>query len=488
MIKKILFLITIIGSIILSCSDNTHNRHRKDTVAFDLDSIRARGRLVAVTDFSSTSYFIYRGETMGFHYELLKAFADHLGVDLEIIAENNIEDAFEMLYTGKADLLAMGLTINPSGKEEIRFTEPVVNTRKVLVQRKPHKWETMSHSVLENKLLRNLSDLAGKTLYIQKGSSHAEQFYSMTNEAGEPVSVVEVPDDAEALIQLVDKGEIDYTVCDENIAVVNASYLPDIDVKTPVSLPQDLAWGIRKINSDQLQQEFNNWINNFRKTQAYALFYAKYFRNSHSGTIFRSDYYALNTGKISPWDNIIKVFSNSIKWDWRLLASLIYQESRFIPDVESKAGAYGLMQIMPETGKNYGIDITSSPRDNMEAGAKYINWLHSIFDPKIPDENERTKFILASYNAGPGHVLDAMKLAEKNGNDPTIWNDNVAVWLLKKSEPQYYTDKVVKNGYFKGKESVAFVNEVLERYEHYKNIVPDNEPLSFSPQGGKEIL
>jgi membrane-bound lytic murein transglycosylase F len=480
LVKKFFILITLIGAVILSCSDNTHYRNKKETVAFDLDSIRARGRLVAVTDFSSTSYFIYRGEPMGFHYELLKAFSDHLGVDLEIISENHIEDAFEMLHTGKADLLAMGFTVNSSGKEEIRFTEPVDNTRQVLVQRKPHKWETMSPSVLESKLLRNLSGLAGKTIYIQKGSSHAEHLHSMTKGTGEPVSVVEVPYDSEALIQLVDKGEINYAVCDENIAVVNATYLPDIDVKTPVSLPQNLAWGIRKTHSDQLQQELNNWITNFRKTQSYALFYAKYFRNSRSRTIFKSDYYALNTGKVSPWDNIIKVFSDSIKWDWRLLASLICQESRFIPDVKSRAGAYGLMQIMPETGKNLGIDITSSPLNNIEAGAKYINCLNSIFDPKIPDDNERTKFILASYNAGPGHVIDAMKLAEKNGKDPTIWDDNVAVWLLKKSEPKYYNDSVVKNGYFRGKESIAFVNEVLERYEHYKNIImEDNEPLSL---------
>jgi membrane-bound lytic murein transglycosylase F len=146
--------------------------------------------------------------------------------------------------------------------------------------------------------------------------------------------------------------------------------------------------------------------------------------------------------------------------------------------VVSKVGAYGLMQIMPETGKRFGIDITSSPQNNLKAGAKYINWLHNIFDTKIPDVNERTKFILASYNAGPGHVLDAMKLAEKNGNDPRKWEENVAVWLQKKSEPQYFNDSVVKYGYFKGKESIAFVNQVLGRYEHYKNIVTDiKDPL-----------
>jgi membrane-bound lytic murein transglycosylase F len=169
---------------------------------------------------------------------------------------------------------------------------------------------------------------------------------------------------------------------------------------------------------------------------------------------------------------MIKRYSVTIDWDWRLLASLICQESHFKPDVESGAGAYGLMQIMPDTGERFGIDITASPENNMRAGIRYINKLHAIFDPKIPDEKERINFILAAYNAGPGHVLDAMKLAEKNGMDPTKWEGNVAVWLLKKSEPKYFNDAVVKNGYFRGTESVAFVSEILDRYNHYKNIVP----------------
>ena len=480
--SKVLILIAIIGAILISCSENPDNKNKKNSVAFDLDSIVSRGKLVAVTDFNSTNYFLYRGEPMGFHYELLKAFSDHLGVDIEIITENSIEDAFNMLKTGQVDLLAMGLTMTQSRKDEIRFTEPIDSTSQVLVQRKPHKWETMSISVIESKLIRNHADLANKIVYVQKGSSHAALLNQLSKEISQPVTVVEVPFEAEALIQLVDKGEINYAVCDENLASVNATYYAGIDVATQLSNPQNLAWGIRKTNSNQLKKELDQWIVNFKKTQTFALLYSKYFKNSRSNTIINSDYYALSTGKVSPWDNLIKKYSETIKWDWRLLASLICQESRFIPNVISRVGAFGLMQIMPETGKHFGIDITSSPADNIKAGAMYINWLHKIFDPKVDDENERTKFILAAYNAGPGHVLDAMKLAEKNGMDPQKWDDNVAVWILKKSEPKYYNDSVVKNGYFKGKESVAFVMEVLERYEHYKNIIPENnEPISYLP-------
>lgn len=281
-----------------------------------------------------------------------------------------------------------------------------------------------------------------------------------------------VPFESEKLIQHVASGEIDYTVCDENLAMVNATYYPDIDVGTAVSFSQNLAWGVRNSSSEKLLSELNRWIASYKNTESYALLYAKYFKNSRSSIIVRSDYYALNTGKVSQYDDLIRKFSANINWDWRLLASLICQESRFNPDVTSGAGAYGLMQIMPVTGRNFGIDITSSPENNLRAGICYINWLHSIFDPKIPDEKERINFILAAYNAGPGHVLDAMKLAEKNGMNPQKWEGNVALWLLKKSEPQYFNDTVVKNGYFRGTESVNFVSQVLARFEHYKNIIP----------------
>ena len=472
LIRKLNILIIIFLTVFLSCSDNPRSRHKTNTVSFDLDAIRGRGKLIAVTDYNSTNYFIYRGEPMGFHFELLKSFSDHIGIDLEIITENHLEHAFRMLYSGEADILAIGLTVTSSRKKEIQFTEPIDETRQVLVQRKPGNWRTMTLAAVEKTLIRNQLDLANKTVYVQEVSAHADRLHSLAEEIGESITVIEVPFESEKLIQLVEKGEIYYAVCDENVALVNSTYYPDIDVSTPVSFPQSQAWGIKKTSSEELLKELNLWIRTFRETQTYAMLYAKYFKNSRSSIIVKSDYYALSTGKVSPWDNIIKIYSDSINWDWRLLASLICQESRFAPNVKSWAGAYGLMQVMPETGKSFGIDITSSPRNNIKAGARYINWLHSIFDQKIPDENERNRFILAAYNAGPGHVLDAMKLAEKNGKDPRKWDDNVAVWLLKKSEPKYYNDAVVKNGYFRGRESIAFVNEVLDRYEHYRNIIP----------------
>ncbi|MGA1976879.1 MAG: transporter substrate-binding domain-containing protein [Bacteroidales bacterium] len=475
-------------AVLTSCNNKPGSKSKFNSVTADLDSIMTRGRIVAVTDYNSVDYFIYRGEPMGFNYELLKAFADYLGVDLEIISDNHIDKAMDLLNSGDADILACGLNIMSSGSRGIIFTDPVSETRQVLVQRKPYGWRSMKEDAIDRNLLRNNADLAGKHVYVQANSSFAENLKSLANETGHNINVVEVPYGPEELIKNVAKGEIDYTVCDEDIALVNATYYPDIDISMPVSLMKNVAWGVRKNNSAKLVDEFNHWIGYYRKTGSYSLLYAKYFRNFRSEPLIKSDYYYISTGRISRWDGLIRSGSEMIDWDWRLLASLICQESRFDPNVVSSMGAYGLMQIMPLTGESFGIDVTSSPSNNIKAGTLYINWLKSIFGPMIPDENERIKFILASYNAGPGHILDAMRLAGKNGMDPRKWDGSVSIWLLRKADPRYYNDSVVKNGSFRAEESLNFVNEVLERYEHYRNIVPEDSRLSMASNEEKKDL
>ena len=473
MIRKLLFLFIPLVAVL---AIRTFKRYSPGKVAkvssIDLDTIRKRGKLIAVTDFNSIDYFIYKGEPMGFNYELLKSFSDFAGIDLEIIAENNIERAVGMVQSGEADLLAFGLTAGSPEKEEIVLTSPVDKTRQVLVQRKPLNWRKLTGTSTDMMLIKSQEELAQKIVYVQEKSSYSVRLAELEKEIRAKVNIVQVPFEPEKLIKLVASGEIDYTVCDENVAIVNSTYYPDLDVSTPVSLSQDLAWGVRKENSQKLLEELNRWVSVYRNTSSYSLLHAKYFRNSRSSLIVKSDYYALNTGRVSRYDDLIREFSSNINWDWRLLASLICQESQFRPDVTSVAGAYGLMQIMPVTGRNFGIDITASPKNNIKAGILLISWLDELFESRVPDPQERLFFILASYNAGPGHVLDAMRLAEKNGVDPQKWDGNVAVWLLKKSQPQYYNDSVVRNGYFKGKESVKFVGEVLDRFEHYKNIIP----------------
>jgi len=156
-----------------------------------------------------------------------------------------------------------------------------------------------------------------------------------------------------------------------------------------------------------------------------------------------------------------------LNWDWRLLASMIYQESEFDPAEKSWAGARGLMQLMPKTAEAYGGTDLNDPENNITAGTNFIKWLENYWQ-EIPDTQERLKFVLASYNAGQGHISDARKLAEKFGKDNDIWNENVDEFILKKSKKEFYDDEVVSYGYCRGEEPYNYVREILERYEEYR--------------------
>jgi len=269
---------------------------------------------------------------------------------------------------------------------------------------------------------------------------------------------------------MVAEGDIEFTVCDEHVAKVAKRYYDNIDIETPVSFPQNLAWAVRT-DANCLLDTINNWIDNFRYTTEYALIYNKYFRNGNSTRIVNSEYYANLSGKVSPYDKWIKEHSRTINWDWRLLASLIFQESRFKPNAVSWAGAYGLMQLMPGTGTHFGVNRNSSPDKQIEGGVKFIQWLDTRFSNEIKDESERIKFVLAAYNAGYGHISDARRLAEKYGLNPNKWDNNVDYFVLNKSNPQFYKDPDVYFGYCRGEETYNYVSSIIDRYEHYKNII-----------------
>ena len=438
----------------------------------DLDKILAEGKIRAVTNVNQTSYFIYKGEPMGFHFELLKKFADHLELELEIITSNDIDEALGYLQSGDADLVAIGLSVSADRKEMMQFTEPLMQSSQVLVQRKPNGWERMTEKTAAEKLVRNQLDLAGKTIYVQKGSSYAQRLYNLERESGMDIGVIEVPYDAEELARQVSRGEIEYTICDDYMSNIIGTLFPGLDMSTPVSFPLNIAWSVRKDGTDALISELNGWITGFKTTREYARLERKYFSGMRPASIAGSEYFATNSdGKVSPFDDIIKNYADTIGWDWRLVAALIYQESRFNPSVTSPRGAYGLMQVMPSTGLHFGYDVTRSVENNIRAGISYIRMLDRLFSQWVTDPDERVKFILASYNAGHGHVIDAIRLAEKNGLDPGRWDDNVSLFLERKADPAFYDDPVVRNGRLRqGVQVNAYVADILKRYEHYRNL------------------
>ncbi|WP_027470199.1 MltF family protein [Saccharicrinis fermentans] len=460
--------------VLVACTTETKKTKQveMDTeVDFDLEGIQERGKLKVATDYNSTNYFIYKGRPMGYQLELLEEFCNNLGIKLEVKVSNDVHDNIAYLKSGKIDLIAQNLTVTRERSKEIQFTEPHTYSRQVLVQRKHEKKDSAKAKIRFNHLIRNQLDLAGKTIYVQKGSSYVTRLRHLADEIGDSINIVEIPDyEAEQLIGLVAEGEIAYTICDENLAKVNLNYYKNIDVETAISFPQKIAWGVRK-NSPDLLHVVNNWLVRFRKTTKYRLIYKKYFENRRSTHIVDSGFNSIKGGLVSKFDDIIKRESATIDWDWRLIAALIYQESRFLPEIKSWAGAQGLMQLMPETAKRFGVHDITSPQENIRGGIQFLKWLDSRLALRIDDPEERLKFILASYNVGLGHVLDAMRLAEKNGKNPKVWEDNVDFYLLNKSKPIYFNDPVVQFGYCRGEEPYLYVTEILDRYEHYKNLM-----------------
>jgi membrane-bound lytic murein transglycosylase F len=457
---------------ILILSSCTFQSRRDDPYALvekDLEAIKGKGKITVITDYSSTDYFIFKGQPLGFQYEMLQQLANHLSVRLEVRVSRSLNESFDMLRAGKADLIAQNLTVTRDRLSFVDFTDPHMQAYQVLIQRKPENWQKMSDKEIQTSLITNPADLRGKTIYVMRGSAYADRLRSLSGEIGGDINVIEVDESIEQLIYLVSIGEIPYTVSDNMIAEVNGTYYPNVDIATPLSLRQNIAWAVRK-GSTTLRHELNIWLSDFSQTRKYKEIYNRYFENRKSAAIIESDFYAFNTGKISPYDQYIRQYSQQVGWDWRLLASLIYQESRFKIDVTSWAGACGLMQLMPKTAKRFGVVPESSPREQIRAGTEFIRWLNNRFSD-VSNPDERIKFVLAAYNIGPGHIIDARNLARKNGADPDKWDDNVARFLLSKADPKYYNDPVVKFGFCRGTETFRYVSEVLERYEHYKNIV-----------------
>jgi len=462
----ILFFI-IIHSFIGCQPDNKKERRASN----DFEEVKRRGKLIAVTDYNSTSYFIYRGMPMGYQYELLQLLSKHLDVDLEIIVTNDLEMAFSKLKNKECDLLAINLTVTKERKEFLSFTNPIGQTRQVLIQKKPNNWNEIPSYSLDKYLIRNQLELAGKTVHVMKNSAYVYRLRNLEDEIGDSISIVEVNDyEVEQLISLVAKGEIDYTVADEEVALLNQTYYPNLDVETAISFPQNQAWAVNNSNS-QLLLEVNLWIESIKGTDLHAVIFNKYFRDMKARKRNSSNFISLTGNQISEYDTYIKKYSQLIDWDWRLIASLIYQESRFNPNIKSWVGAYGLMQLMPPTAKRFGASKESPPEVNIKAGIKFIRWLDNRLKNEIINDDERKKFILASYNVGLGHVLDARRLAEANGKDPNVWTGSVDFFILNKSNPQYYNSEFVKYGYCRGEETFNYVKEVMNRYEMYKSLI-----------------
>lgn len=453
--------ILLIALLWIFCLPGCGNRRHTPTEnegAGDLQQIKDSGELVVLTLYSSISYFNYRGQEMGFQYELSEQFAQSLGVKLRVVVAKNVQGLINKLLAGEGDIIAYNVPITKELKERLIYCGEEVITHQVIVQRSGGK----------NKPLTDVTELIGKDVYVKPGKYY-DRLANLDKELGGGIRIHKVTNDsisAEDLITQVAQGKIPYTVADNDVARLNKTYFPNLNIKLSISFDQRASWAVRK-DSPELAEAANKWHKENMTSPAYTASMKKYFEISKSTP--HSPILSLREGKISHFDELFKKYASEIGWDWRLLASLAYTESNFDTTAVSWAGARGLMQLMPATARAMGVPEgkEQNPEESVKAAVKYINTTARSFSSVPPEE--RLNFVLASYNSGIGHVLDAMALAEKYGKDKYVWKDNVEKYILLKSNEEYFTDPVCKNGYFRGIETYNFVRDIMGRYETYKS-------------------
>lgn len=461
---KQIYILIIACFCMWACQQTPQQQAVVDIDHYDLTHMKDSGVLVALTLNSSISYFDYRGEPMGFQYELAKHFAQSLGLKLEMKTARNMEDLVHMLLRGEGDLIAYPLPITKEFKDSVDFCGEDIITHQVLVQRNGNK---------SQKALTNVTELIGKDVYAKPGK-HLDRLINLDKELGGGIRIHEVTNDSitnEDLMMQVANGTIDYTLSDNDLARLNKTYYPNLNTNLAVSFDQRASWAVRK-TSPLLSEAADRWHKENMTSPAYKASAKKYFEMSKR--LPHGPILSIKDGKISHFDHLFKKYAPEVGWDWRVIASLAYNESNFDTTAVSWVGAKGLMQLMPRTARLMGIPEgkEQNPEESVKAATKYLAQIARSFN-KVTNPEEKMKFVLGAYNAGIGHVFDAMALAEKYGKNKYIWDENVASFILLKSNEEYFNDPVCKNGYFRGRETYNFVKDILGRAEMYKQKIKD---------------
>jgi membrane-bound lytic murein transglycosylase F len=441
-------------------------------IEFDLPEIMQKGKLTVLAENSTTSYFMYKGKQMGFEYELLKLFAEDIGVELEIKVVHNLDSLITMLNSGQGDLIACNYTVTRERNKLIHFSEPFMQSEQVLVQRKPTGWEDMDEEEWMAEIITDPVQLANKTVKVWQNSSYYERLMHLQEEIGDSINIegLEGNVGGEELIEMVADGIIDYTITEHNVAQVNEQFFDNLYTDLTLSVKQKLAFGMRK-SSHLLKVKLDEWLIDFKERSTYKYIARKYFELPHVAHKRQRDFSSLNGTSISAYDAFFKQAAAKSGWDWRLIAAISYQESKFNPNALSFGGAYGMMQFMPNTGPTYGVFPDSPPEVQIMGGGRKLaadekHW------KEIPDDFQRKKFSMASYNAGRGHIMDAQRLAKKHGLNHLVWDDNVEKMILNLSKQEYYQDEVVRHGMMRSRTTYNYVREVTERYHKWAAIYP----------------
>jgi len=415
-----------------------------------LERIREKGEITVLTRNNGHCYYNYQDKPMGFEYDLAKAFADHLGVELEV-RTTDWQDLFVDLRSGKGDFIAASLTVTPARRKLADFSDGYLTVQQRVIVHQ------------SNYNLDEMEDLNGKTVYVRRGTSYEERLREL-RERGMDIKVRlhdEVP--TEEFIRMVAEKEILVTVADSNIALLNRRYYPEVKVGFPLEEPQVLGWAVRKENTS-LKKAINGFFEKIVEDGTYAKIHDKYYGNVeiYDYVDLRKYHRRIKT-RLPAYRGSIQKEASKHGFDWRLIAAMVYQESHFDPDAISHTGVRGIMQLTEVTAKEMGVDDRREPSAAISGGVRYLKKLHKRFEKA--QEPDRTLIALASYNVGYGHVRDAQKLAAEMGMNPGSWSALQQVLPLLRY-PKYY--KRTEHGYCRGTEPVRYVKRIRTYYDILK--------------------
>ncbi len=439
--------------------------------AYDFSQILQGDTLRVLTLNTSTSYFIYRDEPMGYHYDMIRDFCNHHGLVPQVIVAGNTGQMLEMLQNNEADVIAYGIPVTNALKDSVLYCGLEQTAHQVLVQRD-------GRGGGRDTLLTDVTGLIGKRVTVLDKSKYLDRMDNLNDELGGGIHIDKVDADTiveEDLIRMVSRGEIDFTVAEDDLAQLNHTYFGNLNVALPVSFDQRSSWVVRK-DTPVLADSLDSWIRNSASEPSFLRIIKRYFEETKGYSDFgRAPFREISGhGVISPFDAFFKQSGKKSGIDWRLIASISYQESSFETGGQSWAGATGLMGLMPATAASLGAkgDELHDPEKNISAGTRYLKKLLHSFR-LVDNADERIKLALAAYNGGIGHVVDAMALTEKYGGDKNKWEGNVEHYLQLKRLEQYYSDPVCKNGYFRADETIKYVRNVMERWQIYREKVKE---------------
>lgn len=411
-----------------------------------LDRVMERGKITLLTRDSLHTHYIYRTQHAGFEYDLASAFADHLGVELEVRSVKE-EKLFSLLRSGQGDFAAAGIRVTPVRKKLVDFSEPYAQTQIYLVAHK------------DNRLILSVDDLKEKTVYVRKGSAE-EYCLRRLRDSGIHFTIETRRKTVDNLLSMVENKQIELTVTGDRTADLYRRYHPAIQTLFPIGDSMPVAWAVAP-GQASLREAINRFFEEAENNGAMHAVNTRYFGNgTYREYLDLRRFHNRIKSRLPRYQDMIKDVAREKDLDWRLIAAMMYQESHYDPEAVSSTGVKGLMQVTRTTALEMGIENRLDPRQSIEAGADYLNKLIGMF-PDVP-EPERTRLALASYNVGYGHVRDAMALARDLDMNPMVW-PSLEKTLPLLRQKKYYSK--AKHGYCRGYEPIHYVNNVMAYYD-----------------------